>query len=118
MALELEPSQHWGADNVFEETTVSPSYYSRRSHLGSSNLEVFIEEEHTDGGVITSSGADVLTVSTATTASSAESATSPQHVSGVNGSVAMRRGNSKSASNLGLNGEPARKLSCLAWGGC
>ena len=116
MALELEPSQQqWGTDNVFEDTTISPSYYSRRSHLGSSNLEVFIEEEHTDGA-ITSSGADVLTVSTAT-ASSAESATSPQHVSGaINGSVAMRRGDSKSqsASNLGLNnGEPARKLSCV-----
>ena len=101
MALELEPAQWAAADNVFEEATVSPSYCAPRTHLGSSNLEVFIEEEHIDGG-------GVLTVSAATASSG--SATSPDQVSSVNGSVNMRRGNSKSATNLGLSGDPSSEF--------
>ena len=97
MALEMEPSQ-WGTDNVFDESSISPSYSSRRSKLGSSNLEVFIEEEHLDGGALTTSGPGVLTVSTATASSG--SATSPEHISNGNGAVSMRRGNSQSAINL------------------
>ncbi len=107
MALEIEPSQ-WGTDNVFDESSISPSYSSRRSKLGSSNLEVFIEEEHLDGGALTTSGPGVLTVSTATASSG--SATSPEHVSNGNGAVSMRRGNSQSATNLGLHGEASSEL--------
>ncbi len=105
MALEIEPSQ-WGTDNVFDESSISPSYSSRRSKLGSSNLEVFIEEEHLDGGALTTSGPGVLTVSTATASSG--SATSPEHVS--NGAVSMRRGNSQSVTNLGLHDEASSEL--------
>ncbi len=94
-------------NNVFDESSISLLYSSRRSKLGSSNLEVF-EEEHLDRGALTTSGPGHLTVSTATASSG--SATSPEHVSNGNGALGMRRGNSQSATKLGLHGEASSEL--------
>lgn len=104
MALELEAAQ-W-TDNVFEETSLSPSYYSSRGILGSSNLEVFVEEEHDIDGVMSSSGG-ILTTSTATT-STGSASSPPQLASNGNGAISMRRTTSNSTSSIGLkyNGEP------------
>ena len=114
MAIELET--HWVADNVFEEsssggTDISPQTHfnyriGAREHLASTNLEVFVEEEHGVEDVADGLGTGVVR----TIISSVSSP--PAH------EMDSRGGSTGSSSSIGLKYTAGRKLLCYIIDGC
>ncbi len=97
MAIELE-TVNWGVDSVFDEADSSVPHYNyrlpSRETLGSTNLEVFVEEDQDGGG-----GTTTTDLRSSCNCSSSAGAGGDQ-TGGVGSS--SRAGSSGSASSIGL----------------